>query len=262
MDTEQTRKGGALWIPASTLVDASREAAEKAHVPARNSLCFCCCRRQNIRLHALYTWPGRVPLPLLCQEDMLWAVFELSLTVRIIVQDSGQPNLLRKTKSLPKKETASLPCVPQWELDLPDCRKQKVLQLDTEIILPTSILSEKFLFPWPREQPHLVQKDANISKFSYVIKSIPGHTWMLMFLLGHHAPSWSPSCLSGYWCLWQAATSASAFWVSGFQMKEEHISGVQACPRIEGGITVTGKAALLSGELGWGRSKMLVSKIV
>lgn len=33
-------------------------------------------------------------------------------------------------------------------------------------------------------------------------------------------------------------------------MKEEHISGVQACPRIEGEITVTGKAAMLSGELG------------
>lgn len=130
MDTEQTRKGGALWIPASTLVDASREAAEKAHVLARNSLCFCYCQRQNIRLDALYTWPGRVPLLLLCQEFMVWAVLELSLTVRIIIQDSDQPNLLRKTKSFPKKEIASLPCMPLWELGLPECRKQKVLQED------------------------------------------------------------------------------------------------------------------------------------
>lgn len=206
MDTEQTRKGGALWIPASTLVDASRGAAEKAHVLAQNSFCFCCCPRQSIRLHALYTWPGRVPLLWLCQEDM-WAVLELSLTVSIIVQDSGQPNLLRKTKPSPKSETASLLCVPPWELDLPGCRKQKVLQEDTEIILPTFILSEKFLFPWPREQPHLVQEDADISKFSYVIRSMLGDTWMLMFLLSHPGPSWWSSCLFGCWCLWLAVTS-------------------------------------------------------
>lgn len=42
--------------------------------------------------------------------------------------------------------------------------------------------------------------------------------------------------------------TSSTWWLSGFQIKEEHI-WVRACPGLEGEIAVAGKAAVLSGEL-------------
>jgi len=65
METKSTQKGGTLCIPAETVVDASGEAAEKAHVLSGNSLLFCCCGRQNTRLNGPYTWPRRAFLLLL-----------------------------------------------------------------------------------------------------------------------------------------------------------------------------------------------------
>lgn len=126
METKSTQKGGTLCIPAAAVLDASREAAGKAHVLSRNSLHFCCHRRRNTRLDGPYTWPRRAFLLLLPQEGMVQVVLTCSVRINYL--------RLRSAKPVQKKQkvfwTASLPGVPLnggWELGHTECGKKKTL---------------------------------------------------------------------------------------------------------------------------------------
>lgn len=190
---------------------------------------------------------------------MLWAVLELSLNIRIIVQTHVSQTCLEKQNLFLKKRLLPCPvchCGNWISLTAKSKRYYRKIQ---RLFCPHPSCQKNSSFPAPESNLILFRRMQTFQDSAMWWRSMLGDTWMLTFLLSHPAPSWL-SHLFGYWCLWLAVTSVPAWWVLGCQMKEEHIPGVQACPRIEGGITVTGKAAVLPGELGWGRSKILVSE--
>lgn len=251
MDTEQIRKGGALWIPACTLVDASREAAEKAHMLAGNSLCFAAVK-------------GRISGWVPCTPDLggchfscsvrrtCCGLFLNSLAVRIIVPDSGQTSLLRKKIFSWKRDCFPALCATvrigspwlQKAKDITGRYRDYFAHIHPARKIPLS-LTQRTTSPCSGGCKHFkIQLCDKVNAWRY---------WdVLCFFLATLPLVESSSHLFAYWCL-----CLMSFRVS--DDGHEHISGVQACPRIEREITVTGKTALVSGELGWGRINCKVS---
>lgn len=158
METKSTQKGGTLCIPAAAVLDASREAAGKAHVLSRNSLHFCCHRRRNTRLDGPYTWPRQAFLLLLHQEGMVQVVLTCSVRINYLRLRSAKP-VQKKTKSV--LDCFPARCATEWRVGTGShwVRKEKDTEQDTEVILPTSsILSENAPFPAPENSVSLFRR--------------------------------------------------------------------------------------------------------
>lgn len=105
-------------------------------------------------------------------------------------------------------------------------QKVKGTKEDTEIILPTSILSGNSPFPDPESNLAPFRRTQTFQSAATWEGATLGPAWMLILLPCLHLvfpiPFWLPVSLTDH--LWMDMTSSSTSWFSGFQMKEEHLS--------------------------------------
>lgn len=152
----------------------------------------------------------------------------------------------------------------------PCAQKERGTERDTEVTLPTSSIPSENGTPWPREQCVPVQEDTNILRCSFMRRCQAWNCLVFVYLpFRVFRFGWVFVCyclfslyFSGCWCLTICAWTwpASPLWFSGFLWRAECIFWAQSCSQMEE-VALADNAALISGELRWGKSKMFVCRV-
>lgn len=154
----------------------------------------------------------------------------------------------------------------EWELDLTECRKQKLLEANGDYSAHIHVIlwlwqKIPLSLTWRATSLHsgghkhfkvqLCEKARSLELLGYFsLGTMPLFGFLHTFL----APGLTDP-------LWMDMTSSSTWWFSGFQRKKEHL-WVQAWLRMEGEITAAGKTSLLLGDLEWERSKIFCFTVI